>query len=92
MNREITIKSSLDGLKAYELFCSDPKYIMCCVHGIGEYFLRYERMAGILEEYGIKMIGMDLNIGGVIVWILVINSGLVFSYVTKRLKFLSFLI
>lgn len=45
----------------------------------------------ILEKI-IKMIGMDLNIGGVIVWILVINSGLVFSYVTKRLKFLSFLI
>lgn len=61
MNREITIKSSLRGLKAYELSCSNPKYIMCCVHGIGEYFLRYERMSEILEEYGIKMIGMDLR-------------------------------
>lgn len=61
MYSEITIKSSLKGLKAYEFDCSDPKYIMCCVHGIGEYFLRYERVAGILGNYGIKMIGMDLR-------------------------------
>ncbi len=61
MNREISIKSSQQGLKAYEFSCSSPKYIMCCIHGIGEYFLRYERMASILEDYGIKMIGMDLR-------------------------------
>lgn len=61
MHREISIKSSQQGLKAYEFSCSSPKYIMCCIHGIGEYFLRYERMASILEDYGIKMIGMDLR-------------------------------
>lgn len=57
----IKFESSLDGLAAYEFPCDNPKVIMCCVHGIGEHFGRYDRMAGILSGYGIKMIGMDLR-------------------------------
>ena len=61
MYREIRIRSSLDGLKAYEYECRDPKAIMCCIHGIGEYFGRYERMAGYMNKEGIGLIGMDLR-------------------------------
>ena len=61
MYREIEIGSSLEGLKAYEFPCEDPKKIVCLIHGIGEYFLRYERVAGRFNEKGIDVIGMDLR-------------------------------
>lgn len=59
--KKVKFESSLDNLAAYEYPCDEPKVIMCCVHGIGEHFGRYERMAARLAEYGIKMIGMDLR-------------------------------
>lgn len=61
MYSEIKINSSQKGLKAYEYACEDPKVILCCIHGIGEHFGRYERMAGYLNAAGIDMIGMDLR-------------------------------
>lgn len=61
MYEKIEIESSLEGLAAYEYPCENPEYIMCTIHGIGEHFGRYERMAGMLEKYNIKMIGMDLR-------------------------------
>lgn len=61
MYTEIKFDSLKKGLAAYEYPCDNPKIIMCTVHGIGEHFGRYERMAGKLSSYGIKMIGMDLR-------------------------------
>lgn len=61
MHNEIDMKLTCRDIKAYEFVCREPEYIMCCIHGIGEYFGRYERMATGLEKYKIKMIGMDLR-------------------------------
>ena len=61
MYNEVLFNTIEEGLAAYEYPCALPEVIMCTVHGIGEHFGRYERMAAKLSTYGIKMIGMDLR-------------------------------
>ena len=48
-----------DEVIGYRFECSNPKAVMCIIHGIGEHAGRYCRMAGILSESGIACLAFD---------------------------------
>lgn len=41
--------------------CENPGYVVCLIHGIGEYAGRYDRMADKMVRAGIAMVSMDLR-------------------------------
>lgn len=41
--------------------CKNPSYVVCLIHGIGEYAGRYDRMAEKMAQVGIEMLSMDLR-------------------------------
>ena len=49
----------------YHFPCEDAKYVMCLIHGIGEYAGRYQRMARMLAEHGIAVVSLDLRGHGI---------------------------
>jgi len=49
----------------YHFSCEKPAKVMCIIHGIGEHMGRYQRMAAVLQERGIAVIGMDLRGHGI---------------------------
>lgn len=48
-----------DEIIGYSFKCEEPKYVMCIIHGVGEYSARYSRMAEALSHYGIACIAYD---------------------------------
>ena len=43
----------------------NPEYVVCLIHGIGEYAGRYERVAGEFTANGIAIVSMDLRGHGI---------------------------
>lgn len=48
-------------ITGYSWECDDPKYLMCLIHGLGEHDGRYDRMANVMTEAGIAVLGIDLR-------------------------------
>ncbi|MDO4859548.1 MAG: alpha/beta hydrolase [Bacillota bacterium] len=48
-------------IEGYRWPVTDPKCVMCIVHGVGEHSGRYERMAEKLNSKGIAVLSMDLR-------------------------------
>lgn len=47
-------------ITTYTWHIENPQNVMCIIHGIGEHIGRYDRMAKVLNEAGIAVIGVDL--------------------------------
>ena len=60
MYDNIVLKSTKTKTVAYTWDVENPSKVMCIIHGIGEYVGRYDRMAKVLNEAGIAVIGVDL--------------------------------
>ena len=54
------LKSTNTKTVAYTWDVENPSKVMCIIHGIGEYIGRYDRMAKVLNDAGIAVIGVDL--------------------------------
>lgn len=60
MYRNFKLESDTE-LIGYEWKGNKPRFVVCLVHGIGEYAGRYDRTGEVFKEAGIAMVGMDLR-------------------------------
>ncbi len=56
-----TIEGQKTGLTGYRWEQEEASYVVCLIHGIGEYAGRYGRMAQKMGEAGINLLSMDLR-------------------------------
>ncbi|MEG2323581.1 MAG: alpha/beta hydrolase [Anaerovoracaceae bacterium] len=56
-----TVDSKEKNIVGYHWKVFSPKYVVCLIHGIGEYAGRYDRVAGYMEKSHIAMLSMDLR-------------------------------
>lgn len=52
-------------IAGYRWDAQDPGYVVCIIHGIGEYAGRYDRVAGYMQEAGFAVLSMDLRGHGI---------------------------
>lgn len=59
------VGNSQDKITGYHWPVTNPDYVVCIIHGIGEYAGRYERVAAAMNEKNIAVVSMDLRGHGV---------------------------
>lgn len=60
-----TVGKKTRKIAGYRWDLRDPEYVVCIVHGIGEYAGRYERVADRMRDAGIAVLSMDLRGHGI---------------------------
>ena len=62
MYETFTLRETKKGpIQGYRWPVTDPKKVVCIVHGIGEYGGRYDRVASRFNEKGFAVVSMDLR-------------------------------
>ena len=61
MYQEFRLEKTDFSILGYHWPAADADYVVCLIHGIGEYAARYERMASMMNGAGIAVVSMDLR-------------------------------